>query len=1082
LRLSMRKAIRAIIFILPFLLCGAISREILLPADTIIFLPDSTIIPESLKVNCYRNDAINLEYKVLDKITGKISINPAPDCDSILIRYHAVKLKPIEKTNSVSATSIEFEPPGHRTFKSESKLEFNYSGSLIRSVTLSTYEGVRSESGLNFELDGQIGEQGGIKAVVADEDLPIQPEGTTEELQELDKLLITAYSPHYSVTFGSFELEDDEPFYLKYSRRVEGIVGAVSYPEISGKIAIAGSGGKYITNSFYGQEGVNGPYELSGENGEKGIVVVAGSEKVFLDGAQMRRGENNDYTIDYTNGTITFTPRHIITKDSRITVEFQYNDEAYFKRFVSSSLSLNVAKNLRIGFAYLEESDEPSSPLFGELTETEKSALAKAGTNPDSARIPTFSRSNTGDYNLQPDSLGDSIFVYAGQDSGSYEVTFNDVGTSHGDYTLTNNIYVYVGNGKGRYSPYRYIPLPVLNRYFGFSAKYKPGNRFALGFELVRRSFDLNRLSNRGDEGSSGIGYILEGTIGKFGGFYSSFTLEKREPKFTPPSKTGELEFTRGWGTDEYGGFEREESKLGFEQAGTFKCELSAGRVKKEGLNSNRFTGKIAFERFSIHTGGEFDFTDRHSLTRLKWLKTSSFFNWKIARLVTPIFTYAGERKRENKTGNNFDEFTPGIEIEISSDLNISLFTSLRNEKMLDTLTNSFLPSFRAKSYTSTLKWKRGDFNNELVLSRRISNYIKPFGTGETKTDLLQSDLSYNNINKRVFLRAFYRLSSTLQSKIEKYFERVQTGTGNWRYDPQRGEYIEQPGGDYEQKERIIQLGMPASNLRMGTSGTINPGNLIPIEFLKKTVLNHFLSAERLIPLSSPLSRYYISPINFFKSSYLIMGRISARSGIIYQVSNDSRINLDWQLDSYLDRRGANEERHRDETYSLESNFRLLAGFSHLTYLERKNILEYAQAINYGNLKLTKYKIETGIDWNAITNTNIGVMLKFSRDLERMRYNTDVDRFAVQTKLSVPLMDGLVRISCEGSIVSGKDKNLFLPAQMAEGEQMGYNALWNVAYEREFGEKLGFAVRYDGRTGKKQKLNQSLRIEGQLYF
>ena len=47
---------------------------------------------------------------------------------------------------------------------------------------------------------------------------------------------------------------------------------------------------------------MQGPYQLTGLNGERDIIVLAGTEKVFLDGIEMIRGENNDYNTSYRDG------------------------------------------------------------------------------------------------------------------------------------------------------------------------------------------------------------------------------------------------------------------------------------------------------------------------------------------------------------------------------------------------------------------------------------------------------------------------------------------------------------------------------------------------------------------------------------------------------------------------------------------------------------------------------------------------------------------------------------------------------------------------------------------------------------
>jgi hypothetical protein len=81
-------------------------------------------------------------------------------------------------------------------------------------------------------------------------------------------------------------------------------------------------------------EGSQGPYKLKGQNGELYVLVISGSERVYVNGLLLERGENNDYTIDYNAGEITFTPLFTITSEMRIAIEYQYSDRNY-TRFVT---------------------------------------------------------------------------------------------------------------------------------------------------------------------------------------------------------------------------------------------------------------------------------------------------------------------------------------------------------------------------------------------------------------------------------------------------------------------------------------------------------------------------------------------------------------------------------------------------------------------------------------------------------------------------------------------------------------------------------------------------------------------------
>jgi len=56
--------------------------------------------------------------------------------------------------------------------------------------------------------------------------------------------------------------------------------------DIGGTVSVTGATakGKFNTNQFQGMDGVQGPYRLTGKNGEQQFIVIAGSEHVYIDG------------------------------------------------------------------------------------------------------------------------------------------------------------------------------------------------------------------------------------------------------------------------------------------------------------------------------------------------------------------------------------------------------------------------------------------------------------------------------------------------------------------------------------------------------------------------------------------------------------------------------------------------------------------------------------------------------------------------------------------------------------------------------------------------------------------------------
>ena len=143
-----------------------------------------------------------------------------------------------------------------------------------------------------------------------------------------------------------------------------------------GALALAISRGKFARQSIAGQEGNQGPYRLQGAEGERFIIVLAGTEKVYVDGVLLERGLTGDYVIDYNLGEVTFTPRQLITKDRRIIVEFEYAVQAFLRSTMEARVDWRQ-KRSRVYMNVYSEQDSKNSGGGQDLRPEDRRRLAE---------------------------------------------------------------------------------------------------------------------------------------------------------------------------------------------------------------------------------------------------------------------------------------------------------------------------------------------------------------------------------------------------------------------------------------------------------------------------------------------------------------------------------------------------------------------------------------------------------------------------------------------------------------------------------------------------------------------------------
>ncbi len=1141
------------------------SQEILLNSDT-IQLDTLSLVPSSFELTIDGTEVDSTKYE-LEWYSGKLIIDPSLNGLTATTNYRVFPSLYSEKTFNKDPSlirtvrNIPQNPFSYTVKKGTADQLFdlgtlNKSGSISRGITIGNNQDLGVSSSLNLNLSGQLTPKIGIRAAITDNNIPFQPEGNTQQLQDFDQIYIQLFTDETELTAGDFRLQRPNSYFMNFFKRAQGLSIKHRFPIVKKKVTdehpgfleVKGSGalsrGKFNRQIIQGVEGNQGPYRLRGAENETFIIVIAGTERVYIDGQLMTRGQENDYVIDYNTAELTFTTKRLITKDSRIIVEFQYSERNYSRSLFH--VGTDFEKNrLKVRFNLYSEQDGKNNLLDVDLDGSQLDLLQDIGDSLDLAIISAVDSVGFDNDQIRywktdtTITVGGipvvypTIFVYStDSDSALYQVRFSDVGIGNGDYVqiqtgANGRVYEWVapdtisGEKQGQFAPIQQIITPKMNQLYTLGAEYKIGKNGNVAVEGALSNTDVNRFSTKDTDDNLGYGLKVKydhvlpiGDSGKWA-IKTGVDFEHLDENFRPIERFRTVEFERDWNLQNKNTFTNQyisTARLGFVRKDMADVEYSF----RSFLNETQFEAyQNALVAKLVHKGFNFDFNGSHIFSngqevnnrfgrfqagtqyKFKWFtiggkdifEDNRFFDSTTDSLQTTSYQWNDAKvyiKSPDKWKNKYSVFYQRRDDWLPGDNQLK-YSSLGESAGV----TAELAKNPKSVFKSTVTYRRLVVKDTLLSNNRPDNTL-----------VIRLEYNLKLFKGAITTSTFYEVGSGLESKKEFIYIEVPTGQGAYSWIDQNdngvkelNEYVQ---AVYQDTARYIRVFTPTNDfIKVYTTQFNEVLNLNPrAVWGGKTGFKKFVSRfsnqlvyriDRKTQRDNLLEAFdpFFSTVT---DSTLVTLSSSLRNTFFFNRSS-SKVGADYtyaqnQSKVYL----ANGFETRTNTFhKLKTRWNIgkMFTFNGLGEYGWKTADSDFFSTNQFNIRY--YEIEPQIVFQPGTKWRVRAKFKFTDKLNFVEDTTIVQ----QAILRDAGIDGKYNILQRGSINAtfnfisinyGGPTGNTVEFELLEGLKAGLNYTWSAFFQMRIGKNMQVNLQYSGRKSGENKSVHTGTMQVRAFF
>jgi hypothetical protein len=1124
-------------------------------SDTTYF-DTTSVAPGSLKITAKSGVLKENEDYTIDYFKAFFILKKTTS-DSLLLNYRTLPIN-FNQSFQHKDTTLFFSSGGEEEDPFKYTAETNEidffgtsairkSGSISRGISFGNNQNLSVNSTLNLQLSGKLTNNLNILASISDDNIPIQASGNTNKLDEFDKVFIQVYNHKLSLTGGDFFLRKPTGYFMNYQKKAQGASLYYDFskhnlaPNLTEKERVklgywrarfsgAFSKGKFARNVIQGIEGNQGPYKLTGDQNEKFIIILSGTEQVFVDGTALKRGQEFDYVIDYNTAEVVFTPNMPITKDRRIVIEFQYSDRNYARSVFDAGIEYKSEK-LNVWLNGYSEQDAKNQPVLQDLSDEQKLLLSESGDsvfNAFSNSIDSIGFEDNQVLYFLTDSLGfDSVLVYnTHPDSAKYSAAFSYVGPGKGNYIFKEfaalgRVYQWIlpigGVPQGEYEPVIALVAPQRRQMVSAGAAYQLNKHWNIDGEVAISNLDINTFSKDDSKDNAGLGakFAVKGNqpIGsKKWNLNTGVSAEFRMHHFNPIERYRAVEFTRNWNTkfDAYEGHELvSNATIGLSKTKLGKIDYEFQNYlvgnSYQGYRNRLFTQlkvkglNIFFDGSVLNSNGvekslyirhksdvnysfkhvKLGFRDEHEWNELNPSDTVlskqsfRFYDWQ-------AYIAQGDSSK-----NQFEIFYRQREDYFSDSTRLKYSAIARN------LGGSFdLVQFKKHKLKAKINYRNLKVSDKELINQDDENTV--LGRLEYSTNLSKGSISF---------QSFYEVGSGLELKREFIYFEVNPGQGVYAWV----DYNDDGVKDLNEFE-LSAFPDQANYIRVFT-----PSNDYIQTYKNQFSTSLFLRPERVWARSKNkflkfLSRFS-NQTNFRIDRKTTNGQDgNAFNPFIFNSSDTALVSFTSSFRNTFYFHRTNPVFGADYTYSNLENKTLLASgydgrknaFHQLNfrwniakkfslkwkniYGEKSALADYTSGRNY---RLNYFETEPTFSYQPNTSIRlsfIGVYKHKDNAQDLGGEKTDIldlgldFRWNQLQKGSLQAKFNVILIEYNGNI------NSPLAFEMLDALRPGTNYTWSVGFQRKIGKNLQININYTGRKSKDIKSIHTAGMELRAYF